>query len=311
MDRLFHPFSDWLSSHHGVEVDRENGTPVAPGVIRDAFEAFAPDEEQRALFSEVFDVAEKLGCDYRIDHSRPNSRELAYEIGGHITLHADKLDARHGKEVAETILHEMIHGVTAYAIGISQNEAGVEGVSMPKSLHEAVAGLRAVYGQNQDLLEDYEKKDGHGIYEFVADLSNPDFRKKLERRGALRRVIDAIVDMFKSLFGIPRTTRANAQYERAVAALRDILANYDKTAFEANRAAAEASHTNPNFSIRDEGVNFSDPALDPERTGVPPTPEEDRKLYGFTNGEVADAMKAAGMEPPKPFGGSFALCKMV
>lgn len=33
VDEVFHPFSDFLSSHHGVEVDRRNGTPVGIGVV--------------------------------------------------------------------------------------------------------------------------------------------------------------------------------------------------------------------------------------------------------------------------------------
>jgi len=64
VDKLFHPFTSFLSSHHGAEIDRRNGTPVEIGVIRDVFEAFVPDGEQRALFPAFFDVAEKLGGDF-------------------------------------------------------------------------------------------------------------------------------------------------------------------------------------------------------------------------------------------------------
>lgn len=46
-------------------------------------------------------------------------------------------------------------------------------------------------------------------------------------------------------------------------------------------------------------VEFDTRDLDPDRIGVVPTSEEDVKLYGFTNAEVAGAMTAAGMEPPK------------
>ena len=46
-------------------------------------------------------------------------------------------------------------------------------------------------------------------------------------------------------------------------------------------------------------VEFDTKDLDPDRIGVVPTSEEDVKLYGFTNAEVAGAMTAAGMEPPK------------
>jgi N12 class adenine-specific DNA methylase len=46
-------------------------------------------------------------------------------------------------------------------------------------------------------------------------------------------------------------------------------------------------------------VEFDTKDLDPDRIGVVPTSEEDVKLYGFTNAEIAGAMTAAGMEPPK------------
>lgn len=100
VDKVFHPFSSFLSSHHGVEIDRRNGTSVGIGDIRNAFEAFAPDEEQRALASALFDVAEKLGVDFRVDHRQPTDekREQGYEIAGRVTLHADELYKHHGKE---------------------------------------------------------------------------------------------------------------------------------------------------------------------------------------------------------------------
>lgn len=61
-------FSNFLSSHHGFEVDRRNGTPVGIGIVRNAFEAFAPDDEQKTVACELFDVAEKFGVISRIDY---------------------------------------------------------------------------------------------------------------------------------------------------------------------------------------------------------------------------------------------------
>ena len=260
VDKLFHPFSSFLSSRHGVEVDRRIGTPVEIGVIRDVFEAFAPDAEQRALASTLFDVAEKLGVDFRIDHRQPTDvkGEQGNEIGGHVTFHADELDKRFGKEVCNTILHEITHGVTSYAIDISVNEGGVEGVAMPHALHDAVRRLRAAFRANRDLLpgdDDYKN-----LHEFAARLTEPNFRAKLERRGWFRRIIDAIIDMFKALLGKPKTARANAEYDRAIKALRDIVKNYDKTAFDAERAAAEDALVNPNYSIRK--------GAPPKKTGI-------------------------------------------
>ena len=46
-------------------------------------------------------------------------------------------------------------------------------------------------------------------------------------------------------------------------------------------------------------VEFDTKDLDPGRIGVIPSADEDKKLYGFTNDEIARAMAAAGLEPPK------------
>lgn len=66
--------------------------------------------------------------------------------------------------------------------------------------------------------------------------------------------------MFRALFGKPKTARANAEYDRAIKAFRDILENYDKTAFDTSRSAAEDAPANPNFSIRK--------GAPPKKTGI-------------------------------------------
>jgi hypothetical protein len=235
--RVSTPFTDYLGENHGIKIDGEAGTPVGTKVIRDAFEAFAPDEKQRALFTLVLDTAEKLGVDFRIDHRRvDDGDEAAYELGGHIVLHADVIDRDGEKSVARTILHELIHGVTSYAIDISENEASVSGVALPHELHDAVRRLRAAYNANLEWIKG--EYGATNLHEFVAELSNPDFRQRLERKGWLERTIDSIVDMFRALFGMDKAERPNEQYDRALDALKDILANYDKTAFDTNQEAA-------------------------------------------------------------------------
>ena len=48
-----------------------------------------------------------------------------------------------------------------------------------------------------------------------------------------------------------------------------------------------------------EELEFDTQAPNPGASAEPPDADTDRKLYGFTNEEVAEAMTAAGMEPPK------------
>ena len=45
VDELCYPFSGFLSSHYDAKIVRRDGTPVTPGIVRDAFEAFVPDDK--------------------------------------------------------------------------------------------------------------------------------------------------------------------------------------------------------------------------------------------------------------------------
>lgn len=243
------PFTSFLRSHNIVGLDRENGTPIEGGVLRDAFEAFETRETQRKLFRKVFDVAEKLGCTYRVAYSKSSDDkgELGYELGGRIVFHVDRLDRENNETIANTILHELIHGVTSYAIDISENQAGVEGVTLPTSLHNAVRKLRVAYKLSEPFIKGtYEASN---IHEFVAGLSNPAFRRKLDQKNLLRRTLDAIVDIFRALFGRPTTTKEAVNSNRALKALHEFLKNFDRTAFETHRNAADEDASRANYAI--------------------------------------------------------------
>ena len=248
------PFTSFLRSHNIVGLDRENGTPIESGVLRDAFEAFETRETQRKLFRKVFDVAEKLGCTYKVDYSnrsdtedKLDKEELAYELGGRIVFHVDRLDRENNETIANTILHELIHGVTSYAIDISENQSGVEGVTLPTSLHNAVRKLRVAYKLSEPFIKGtYEASN---IHEFVAGLADPAFRRKLDQKNLLRRALDAIVDIFRALFGRPATTKEAVNSNRALKALREFLENFDRTAFETHRNAAGEDASRANYAI--------------------------------------------------------------
>lgn len=248
------PFTSFLRSHNIVGLDRENGTPIESGVVRDAFEAFENGEAQRKFFYKVFEVAEKLGCTYKVDYSnrsdtedKLDKKEFAYELGGRIVFHVDRLDRENDETIANTILHELIHGVTSYAIDISENQAGVEGVTLPTSLHNAVRKLRATYKLSKPFVKGtYEATN---IHEFVAGLSDPAFRRKLDQKNLLRRALDAIVDIFRALFGRPATTKEAVNSNRALKALHEFLENFDRTAFETHRNAADEDASRANYAI--------------------------------------------------------------
>lgn len=246
VDKVFRPFTSFLRSHNIEEIDRENGTLIESGVLRDAFEAFEKDETQRILFRKVAEVAEKLGCTYKVDYRKRSDPqgELAYELGGQIVFHVDELDGQNNENIAASILHELIHGVTSYAINISENQSGVEGVALPTNLHNAVRKLRAAYNVSKPSIKG--EYGALNIYEFVAELANPTFRRKLDQKKFLHRVLDAIIDIFKALFGRSATTKESVNNNRALKALYDFLENFDRTAFEKYRDVAinEASMAN-------------------------------------------------------------------
>ena len=224
--------SDCLSrmgdAAHGANVDR--GGQVSPATVRQIFTDFNSNAETAAIFEEVAKVADALKVEYFLDLSKDNKlgNEYAYQFGGSLYYHIDRLAPESDQFIADTILHEMIHGVTAYAIDLAHGDKDLPGVTVSDELKAAVKDLDALRARNRLWL--------HGEYgvknekEFLAELSSADFRRKLSERSEFRIVIERIIDAIRKMFNLAPIDRTDYAVQ-AVNVLDRFLTNYQEEKF--------------------------------------------------------------------------------
>ena len=151
---------------------------------------------------------------------------------------------------AETILHEMIHAVTTYALYINekpylQTELGFR---LSDDMHAAIRQLKRIYAS---IANDKDFKGEYGavsVHEMIAELSNVQFREKLKKKGLWETIVDAI----KQLFGI---TPSNA-LEGAEAALEYMLNNFDRSQWEKMVGMGEKRGKQMRIGVEKMGSSF-------------------------------------------------------
>jgi len=215
------------SNKWGVKVGN-TATPF--DMVRKMFEEFNSNEDLAQLFEKVAKVFETLpikvvfsdtiGAKSTQGWFSPTTGTLKlpgyFVYGGGISE----------QNKAETILHEMIHAVTTYALYINekpylQTELGFR---LSDDMHAAIRQLKRIYAS---IASDKDFKGEYGavsVHEMIAELSNVQFREKLKKKGLWETIVDAI----KQLFGI---TPSNA-LEGAEAALEYMLNNFDRSQWE-------------------------------------------------------------------------------
>ena len=215
------------SNKWGIKVGN-TATPF--DVMRKMFEEFNSNEDIAQLFEKVAKVFETLpikivfsdtiGAKGTQGWFSPTTGTLKlpghFVYGGRVTEQSK----------AETMLHEMIHAVTTYALYINekpylQTELGFE---LSDDMHAAIRQLKRIYSA---IANDKDFKGEYGatsVHEMVAELSNVQFREKLKKKGLWETIVDAI----KQLFGI---TPSNA-LEGAEAALEYMLNNFDRSQWD-------------------------------------------------------------------------------
>jgi DNA-cytosine methyltransferase len=217
--------------------------------IRDLFNSLNTNEDIAKLAEKVFRLAKWLDLDIHglrtIEKSDVLGANLFEQVAFRVPYFNDK--AKSNQEKASTILHELIHASTMYAISAVEKNR-----TLDESARRGVLMLENIYNQIKDdplFKDEYGVKD---VKEMVAELANPKFREKLQQKNLWQRIIDAI----KSLLGIE--TKTGTALEGAEIALNYILDNYDGWAYEAyvedyskaNRAAGRMM-----FSDRDSEGN--------------------------------------------------------
>lgn len=197
----------------GTEDNKEYGVDKA----KELFNKFNADRTSLPLADKIFKLADTIGIKVVFSNGLKDGNIGAF---GHNTIVLNKdfyENSNSNDKKAATILHELIHAITTYAIS---DKVNVESLSKPlqefrKDIHQLFTELQ----YNPAL------KDERGVLnerEFIAELSNPIFRQKIQainnnrKESFWQRVVNAI----KKLLGIHSSslyyTRMMNTFDKAI-----------------------------------------------------------------------------------------------
>ena len=239
------------SNKWGVKVGN-TATPF--DVVRKMFEEFNSNEDLAQLFEKVAKVVETLPIKVVFSDTIGGKSTQGWFSPTTGTLKLPGYFVYGGgiseQNKAETILHEMIHAITTYALYINekpylQTELGFR---LSDDMHAAIRQLKRIYAS---IANDKDFKGEYGavsVHEMVAELSNVQFREKLKKKGLWETIVDAI----KQLFGI---TPSNA-LEGAEAALEYMLNNFDRSQWEKMAGMGEKRGKQMRIGVDKMGSSF-------------------------------------------------------
>lgn len=214
----------------GTSLHLEQGQWTAKDA-KGLFDKLNTDKENQRIMDKVFEKVKDLGMQVVLDE------KIDASIGGRaagnvIEYNWKYLNAEYlpDQAKANTILHEMIHTVTAYADHLV--EQGMEHMLKPEMV-EAINDLHSIL----DAIKDQEvfKHDGVKQYgltnvrEMLAEAgSNESFRTDLKKAGLWTRMLDGIL----RFFGFERSgaKKANA-YDSVMARLEGLIEGFDEDAW--------------------------------------------------------------------------------
>ena len=180
-------------------INTENNKEYGVDKAKELFNKFNANRTSLPFADKVFKLADTIGIKVVFSNSLKDGNIGAF---GHNTIILNKdfyENSNSNDKKAATILHEMIHAITTYAIS---NKVNAESLSKPlqefrKDIHQLFTELQ----YNPTL------KGERGVLnerEFIAELSNPIFRQKIQsidnnrKESFWQRVVNAI----KKLLGI-------------------------------------------------------------------------------------------------------------
>lgn len=184
---------------NGTNLGIENGSSSL-AEVKEMYYRLNSNDDMVEFAEKVFATVEKLGVNIRfVNKTFSNGSVAGDAIGDMVEYKTSYFNdtARSDQHKANTILHELIHICTTYAI----YEKHSEGYSYRS---DAVIGLKQIYDQ---IKNDPDFEGQYGIkdeYEMVAELSNDKFVGLLKQKNLWDKIVDWICD----LFGIRRGTSA-------------------------------------------------------------------------------------------------------
>jgi hypothetical protein len=192
--------------------------------VEKLFNELNSNEDIGELSKKVFATAKKLGVNIRFANTMlAKGQGIQGVATGDMVEYKTNYfndESKTNQDKAETLLHELIHACTNYAIQLHE-----KGMLRDIKLKQAVEGLQKIYEQvksDPDFDGYYGKTD---IYEMVAELSNTKFAEQLQKKNLWQRVLDWI----SNIFGIYRGANL---YENAMICLDYMLDNPNFTEYK-------------------------------------------------------------------------------
>lgn len=203
------------------------------------FNQYNGDPFVRDLYGKVSELAHTMGL--KISFAEGLGRRSGLNVLDKIKYNVDYFNSPdvYAQDKAKTLLHELIHSVTRYAIYAKDAEF------MSPRLKEAVAQLESIY---EEIKNDPAFDGMYGVTsveEMVSELANVRFRAKLREKNLLQKIVDAI----KNLLGIDKGGKA---LDNLSATLEDMILNFDRAAYEQVRSDVSKQDNYIRFSVNPE-----------------------------------------------------------
>lgn len=215
-------FSQDFSSAKTLDLNLEKNKEYGIDKVEELFNKFNTDRTSKFLANRVFDIAKNLGIKVFFNDELPFGKIGSTINNGTITYKKSFLerDINNDKK-APLLLHEAIHALTMYALSDS-----TKNWNRSTDLEIFRTNINQIFNEIK-----YNKtlKGERGILnvnEFVAELSNPIFRQKLQNidTGKKKSLWSRIIDAIKNFLGIePSST----YYQRSMNALEKALNAFD------------------------------------------------------------------------------------
>ena len=233
-----------------LHIDNSKKYPV--NKLESLFNKFNSDRTSKALADKVFSLANSLDISvYFTDMKDENLGK--YVPGKGIYLNKDFFSSLDNNErKANVILHETIHAICNYALS---------DVIKDENKSQTVLDFKNDITQIYDTVKSNKTLEGElgitNVKEFVAELSNPLFREKLQKIEDNNKISlwQRIIDALKKLLNLHSSSD---YYTRAMNTLNNALDAFDKNTYmEYNGILNELRESqNKNYQLSDKAKAF-------------------------------------------------------
>ena len=192
--------------------------------VQELYQRFNADRTSKILADKVFGIAKDLGLEVTFGETLPFGTVGKYTNNNTIIYKRSFLERDMMNSMkASIILHEVLHALSMYALS-NQTKNWKRSEDLEKFRTE----MNSLY---QDLKTHSFLKGERGVvdvFEFVAELGNPVFRKRIQQIDELnkskRSLWTRVLDAFKTLLGLHTS---NTYYQRSMNALEKALDAFD------------------------------------------------------------------------------------